>query len=68
MVNRSEKLLRPVEVAKKIGVSKATFYRIRAKLIARGVKTVVVGSSTKYLESSVDSLILKSANSEKPLC
>ena len=63
----SENLLSPTNAARKLGVSRMTFYRIRAKLLAKGVKTVTVGNHVKYLESSLDALIRLAAETERPL-
>ena len=68
MVNRTEKLLNPNEAAVKLGISRPSFYKLKTKLIAKGMKKVRVGKSDKYLESSLDVLIRKSAEAEKPLC
>ena len=57
----SEQLLTPTDVARKLRVSRATFYRMRGGLIAKGVKTILVGSHVRYLESSLDVLIRQAA-------
>jgi hypothetical protein len=62
-----EQLLTPTDVTKKLRISRAKFYRIRGQLIAGGVKRVIIGGNTKYLESSLDRLILKCAEEDKPL-
>jgi hypothetical protein len=62
-----EQLLTPTDVAKKLRISRAKFYQIRVRLMARGMKKVMVDSCTKYLESSIDRMILKSAETETPL-
>jgi hypothetical protein len=62
-----EQLLTPTDVTKKLRISRAKFYRIRGQLIANGVKTVVIGGNTKYIESSIDRLILKCAEEERPM-
>jgi len=63
----SEQLLNPMDVAGKLKVGKTTFYAIRPKLIARGLKTLRIGKQVKYLESSLDRLIAKCAANEQPL-
>ena len=55
----SEQLLKTKDVANRLSVPLSTFYRLRAKLIAQGLKRVKVGKSTRYLESSLDKVILK---------
>lgn len=62
-----EQLLKPIEVARRLGISKTKFYEIRPRLLARGMKQVTVGNSPKYLESSLDKLILQLADSEGSL-
>jgi predicted DNA-binding transcriptional regulator AlpA len=64
----AEKLLTPIEVSRKLGISKAKFYRLRARLTARGMKKITVGGSPKYLESSIDRMIIRSAEKDQPLC
>ncbi len=64
----TEQLLTPTDVTKKLRISRSKFYRIRAKLIAGGMKRVVIGGNTKYLESSIDALLRKAAETEVPLC
>ncbi|MBW8036663.1 MAG: hypothetical protein FVQ79_13825 [Planctomycetes bacterium] len=63
-----EQLLRPTEVHKKLRISRSKFYRIRARLIANGMKTIRIDGSVKYLESSIDAMIRKAAETEVPLC
>ena len=63
----SEYLLTPTDVYRKLRVSRSKFYRIKARLIANGMKTVVIDGSTKYLESSLDEMILRAAENGRPL-
>lgn len=64
----SEYLLTPTDVySRKLRISRSKFYRIKARLIAAGMKVVVIDGTTKYLESSLDALILRSANEGRPL-
>ena len=53
-----------MDVASRLSVSRTTFYEIRPKLIALGLKTVKVGKYVKYLESSLDRLIVYAAENE----
>ncbi len=62
-----EQLLNPMDVAGKLKISRTTFYAIRPQLIARGLKTLKVGKNIKYLESSLDALIRKCVEEERPL-
>ncbi len=64
----TEQLLTPTEVSKKLRISRSKFYRIRAKLIANGLKTVKIEGTTKYLESSLDRMILRAAETERDIC
>ena len=59
-----ETLLNPMEVARRLRVKRTAFYELRPKLIALGLKTVRIGKTTKYLESSLDKVILKMADLE----
>ncbi|MBW8015728.1 MAG: helix-turn-helix domain-containing protein [Planctomycetes bacterium] len=62
-----EQLLTPTNVKDKLRISRSKFYRLRAKLIANGMQTVKVDGSVKYLESSLDDLILRCAAEGRPL-
>jgi predicted DNA-binding transcriptional regulator AlpA len=64
----SEQLLTPTDVKNKLRISRSKFYRLRAKLIANGMKTVKVEGSVKYLESSIDEMILRCASEGRNLC
>ena len=64
----AEQLLTPTDVTKKLRISRSKFYNLRARLIARGMKKVIVGGNTKYLESSIDRMIIRSAENDQPLC
>jgi predicted DNA-binding transcriptional regulator AlpA len=63
----SEQLLTPTDVTKKLRISRAKFYRIRGQLIANGVRTVTIGGNTKYLESTIDRLIIRCAEENRPM-
>lgn len=63
----AEQLLNPMQVAEKLNISRTTFYEIKPQLIAKGLKTLRIGQHIKYLESSLDKLIVKAAESERPL-
>jgi hypothetical protein len=63
----TEQLLTPTDITKKLRISRAKFYRIRGQLVANGVQTVVIGGNTKYLESSIDKLILRCAAEGRPM-
>ncbi len=64
----AEQLLTPTDVTKKLRISRTKFYNLRARLIARGMNRVIVGGNTKYLESSIDRMIIRAAENDQPLC
>ena len=64
----TERLLNPIDAAKKLGISRPSFYKMKARLIAKGMKKVRVGRRVKYLESSIDRIIMRAAVMERPLC
>jgi hypothetical protein len=57
----AERLLQLGEVAKRLGGSKRQFYRLRPRLIARGLQEITVGQHRKYRERSLDLLIQNAA-------
>ena len=63
----AKQLLTTKQTAQRLGISMATFYRIRSKLLAKGLKTTTIGSGTKYLESSLDKMIDRAINADRPL-
>ena len=63
----SEQLLTPTDVKNKLRISRSKFYRLRAKLICNGMQTVKIGGAVKYLESSIDAMILRAASEGGPL-
>ena len=63
----TEQLLTPQDAAKKLAISRRTFYRLRCRLLANGVQYVVINGIVKYLESSIDKLIADCAEQKKPL-
>ena len=63
----ARQLLTPLQTMQRLGISQATFYRIRAKLLAKGLKRTTIGHSTKYLESSLDKIIDAAVMNDAPL-
>lgn len=63
----ARQLLTTRQTAQRLGISMTTFYRVRAKLMAKGLKSTKVGSGTKYLESSLDKLIDRAINAGRPV-
>jgi predicted DNA-binding transcriptional regulator AlpA len=55
----AKQLLTTRQAAARLEVSRATFYRMRSKLIARGLKRIKIGGYTRYLESSLEKVIDK---------
>ncbi|MHC4555313.1 MAG: hypothetical protein ACYSUS_08530 [Planctomycetota bacterium] len=47
------------QAAEQLEVSRATFYRMRPKLIALGLKQVKIGGYVRYLEPSLEKSINK---------
>lgn len=53
----AEQLLTANQVAKRLGISRRTFYRRRLELLRRGLQERIVGPSTRYREVTLDRLI-----------
>ena len=62
-----EQLLKPMEVADRLKLSRTAFYAARPKLIAKGLKAVQLGKHIKYLESSLDRIIQTAVENDTPL-
>jgi predicted DNA-binding transcriptional regulator AlpA len=56
-----ERLLNLNETAKRLGISRRQFYKLRPRLIAKGLQEVRVGHRRGYREASLDVLIRKAA-------
>ena len=67
MQNTTEQLLTPTQVYRKLSISRSKFYRIRARLLANGVRTIWIDGSLKYLQSSIDRLIERCVRNGRPL-
>ena len=63
----TKRLLKTKDVADRLGISMPTFFRLRTKLLAKGLKCTKIGSGTKYLESSLDKLIDQAITMDRPL-
>ena len=63
----AEQLLKPMEVARRLGICRAKFYVLRPKLVAKGLKGTRVGKNVKYLESSLEELIDTAIRTGLPL-
>ena len=63
----SKQLLKAKDVAARLSISMPTFFRLRTKLLAKGLKSIKVGGGTKYLESSLDKIIDRAINADRPL-
>lgn len=57
----AELLLSLNEAARRLGISRRQFYRLRARLIARGLQEIRVGQMPKYREQSLDRVIQRTA-------
>ena len=64
----AKQLLTTRQAAQRLGISLASFYRMRSTLIAKGLKHTKVGNGTRYLESSLDKLIDRAINADRPIC
>lgn len=64
-----ESLLTALEAAARLGISKSTFHKFRAKLCANGLRFVTYqgegeGKTKRYLASSIDRMIDRAARKE----
>ena len=57
----AEQLIKLGETARRLGISRRQFYRLRALFIAYGLQEIIVGQQRKYREASLDRLIQKAA-------
>lgn len=64
-----QRIIKAGEAAQRLSLSAQCFQTIKAKLIAAGLRPVQVtkGGRVGYLESSLDKLIVKAAQTEKPI-
>ena len=67
MTSTTEQLLTATDAARKLGISRTTFYKIIASLKAKGVKTVKIRSVDRYVESTIDEVIRKAAETKRSL-
>lgn len=67
MIGMSERLLKLGETADRLGISRRQFYRLRPRLVAKGLQEVAIGKCKKYRESSLDSLIKSAAENGRSL-
>lgn len=63
-----EALLSIDEVARRLGISRRQFFRLRLSLLARGLQERLVGGRKLYRESSVDRLIAAGNEATTRLC
>ncbi len=57
----AEQLLSISKVSQRLSVSRRQFYRLRPRLIARGLQEVTIGHQRKFREASLDEMIRKAA-------
>ena len=62
-----EELLQLNEVARRLGISRRQFYRLRPRFIAKGLQEIRVGKLRRYREASLDLIIKKAAEVGTPL-
>lgn len=64
-----ERKLSSVECARRLGLTPSNFCKLRPKLMAAGLRQVQVTKDGRvgYLESSLDALMLRAAEREKPI-
>lgn len=63
----SESYLTVKEITQKLKIGRTKFYAILPKLMAKGLKRVQIGHHVRYFESTLDELIRKCAEEERPL-
>ena len=63
----AKQLLTSLQVANRLNISRAKFYVLRPKLVAKGLKGTRVGKNMKYLESSLEELIQTAVDTDTPL-
>jgi predicted DNA-binding transcriptional regulator AlpA len=63
----NERLLQLNETANRLGISRRQFYRLRPRLIARGLQEIRIGHQRKYRESSLDDIIRRAAENGQSL-
>jgi len=68
-VRPGQQVLSPEQTAERLGISRARFYEMLPYLLVEwGLKRVKVRNSWKYLESSVDKMLIRASNCETPIC
>lgn len=67
MIQMAERLLQLGETAARLGISRRQFYRLRPRLVAKGLQEINVGKCKKYRELSLDNIIRKAAENGQGL-
>lgn len=62
-----ENYLTAAEVAGKLKIGKTTFYAHLPKMMARGLKRIVIGRQVRYFESTLEKMLEKAAENENPI-
>lgn len=62
-----EYLLSVNETAKRLGISRRQFYRLRPRLIALGLQQITLGHQRRFREASLDNIIRKAAENGQVL-
>lgn len=70
-----DELLTTAETARRLGISRQTFWRLRPRLQAEGLRVVLIPStraagrpSVRYQASSLHRLIVRAAEREAAIC
>lgn len=63
----NENYLTAEQVAGKLNIGKTTFYAHLPKLMARGLKRIVIGRQVRYFESTLEKVLEKAAENESPI-
>jgi len=68
-IRPGQQLLTPAQTAARFGISRARFYDLVPYLVCTwGMKRVKVRKSWRYVESSIDQIILTAAQNDTPIC
>jgi len=67
LIQMSERLLKLCETAERLAISRRQFYRLRPRLVAKGLQEITIGKCRKYREASLDNIIRKAAEEGQDL-
>jgi sugar-specific transcriptional regulator TrmB len=63
----AENYLTVNEITKRLKIGRTKFYAILPKLMAKGLKKIVIGHHVRFFESSLETLLKKAAETETPV-